>query len=68
VHELTAALDAGPVLGRARVPVRRDDTPDTLAARVLAQEHRLYPSVLRRFAEGDRRPVEMSTIPADGAG
>jgi phosphoribosylglycinamide formyltransferase-1 len=68
VHEVTAALDAGPVLGRARVPVRRGDTPDTLAARVLAQEHRLYPAVLRRFAEGDRRRVEMSTIPAGGAG
>jgi phosphoribosylglycinamide formyltransferase 1 len=57
VHEVTAALDAGPILGQARVPVLPDDTADTLAARVLPLEHRLYPAVLRRFAVGDRRPV-----------
>ncbi len=57
VHEVTADLDAGPILGQARVPVLPGDTPDSLAARVLVQEHRLYPEVLRRFAAGDRRPV-----------
>lgn len=57
VHEVTADLDNGPILGQARVPVLPDDTPDVLAARVLIQEHRLYPAVLRRFAMGDRRPV-----------
>ncbi|MGR3456241.1 phosphoribosylglycinamide formyltransferase [Pseudooceanicola sp.] len=57
VHEVTAELDDGPLLGQARVPVRPDDTPATLAARVLAQEHILYPAVLRRFAAGDRTPV-----------
>jgi phosphoribosylglycinamide formyltransferase-1 len=57
VHEVTADLDAGPILGQARVPVLPGDTADTLAARVLAAEHRLYPAVLRRFAAGDRRPV-----------
>jgi phosphoribosylglycinamide formyltransferase 1 len=57
VHEVTADLDAGPILGQARVPVLPGDTADTLAARVLAQEHRLYPAVLRRFATGDRTPV-----------
>ncbi|KAF0172803.1 MAG: phosphoribosylglycinamide formyltransferase 1 [Rhodobacteraceae bacterium] len=57
VHEVTAELDAGPVLGQARVPVLPGDTADDLAARVLVQEHRLYPAVLRRFAVGDRRPV-----------
>jgi len=57
VHEVTPALDDGPVLGQARVPVLPDDTPDSLANRVLEQEHCLYPAVLRRFAEGDRRPV-----------
>ncbi|MBU3031470.1 phosphoribosylglycinamide formyltransferase [Paracoccus marinaquae] len=57
VHEVTPELDAGPILGRARVPVLPGDTPEALAARVLAQEHRLYPAVLRRFAAGDRRPV-----------
>lgn len=57
VHEVTADLDAGPILGQARVPVLPGDTEDSLAARVLAQEHRLYPQVLRRFVAGDRRPV-----------
>jgi phosphoribosylglycinamide formyltransferase-1 len=59
VHEVTATLDGGPILGQARVPVRPGDTPETLAARVLAQEHRLYPQVLRRFAEGDRRRIDL---------
>lgn len=57
VHEVTAVLDDGPVLGQARVPVLSGDRPDTLAARVLVQEHRLYPAVLRRYAAGDRTPV-----------
>ncbi|MBC7133980.1 MAG: phosphoribosylglycinamide formyltransferase [Roseovarius sp.] len=57
VHEVTPALDDGPILGQARVPVLPGDTPGTLAARVLEQEHILYPMVLRRFAAGDRRPV-----------
>jgi phosphoribosylglycinamide formyltransferase-1 len=57
VHEVTPALDDGPVLGQARVPVLPGDTPDTLAARVLVEEHRLYPAVLRRFASGDRTPL-----------
>lgn len=54
VHEVTAELDAGPVLGQARVPVMPGDTADTLAARVLVAEHRLYPAALRRFAGGNR--------------
>jgi phosphoribosylglycinamide formyltransferase 1 len=57
VHVVTGELDAGPVLGQARVPVRADDTAETLAARVLGMEHSLYPAVLRRFAAGDRTPV-----------
>ncbi|WP_126977523.1 phosphoribosylglycinamide formyltransferase [Frigidibacter oleivorans] len=60
VHEVTAALDDGPLLGQARVPVEPGDTAATLAARVLAMEHRLYPAVLRRYAAGDRRPVLLS--------
>lgn len=59
VHEVTAELDAGPVLGQARVPVLADDTAETLASRVLVQEHRLYPAVLRRFATGDRRRIDL---------
>ncbi|WP_430463554.1 phosphoribosylglycinamide formyltransferase [Tabrizicola sp.] len=57
VHEVTADLDAGPILGQSRVPVLPGDTADTLAARVLVEEHKLYPAVLRRFAVGDRVPL-----------
>jgi phosphoribosylglycinamide formyltransferase-1 len=54
---VTEELDHGPILGQARVPVLPGDTPDSLAARVLGQEHVLYPAVLRRYAGGDRSPV-----------
>lgn len=54
VHEVTAALDDGPILGQARVAIAPNDTPDSLAAKVLVYEHQLYPSVLRRYAEGNR--------------
>ena len=57
VHLVTAALDDGPILGQARVPVLADDTEAALAARVLEQEHRLYPAVLERFARGDLTPL-----------
>lgn len=57
VHEVTPVLDDGPMLGQASVPVLADDTAETLAARVLVEEHHLYPDVLRRFASGDRTPV-----------
>ena len=57
VHEVTPALDDGPILGQARVPVLPGDSAQSLAARVLAKEHILYPAVLRRFAAGDRTPV-----------
>lgn len=52
VHFVTVELDHGPIVAQAAVPVRADDTPDTLAARVLAQEHRIYPQAIRWFAEG----------------
>jgi phosphoribosylglycinamide formyltransferase-1 len=57
VHLVTPELDDGPILGQARVSIESGDTPETLAARVLPWEHRLYPAVLRRFAAGDRAPV-----------
>lgn len=59
VHEVTAALDDGPILGQARVPILPNDTPDSLAARVLPMEHRLYPLVLHRVAMGERAPVNL---------
>ncbi|MBM3098389.1 phosphoribosylglycinamide formyltransferase [Gluconobacter cerinus] len=49
VHLVTAGVDEGPILGQARVPVLKSDTPDALAARVLEQEHVLYPSVLQNY-------------------
>jgi len=52
VHFVTAELDHGPIVIQAAVPVRADDTAAALAARVLAQEHRIYPQAIRWFAEG----------------
>ena len=49
VHEVTAELDHGPILAQAVVPVLPDDTPDVLAARVLTQEHRIYPQAVADF-------------------
>ncbi|HSV71123.1 MAG TPA: phosphoribosylglycinamide formyltransferase [Methylibium sp.] len=51
VHFVTAELDHGPIVAQAMVPVLPEDTPDTLAARVLRQEHRLYPMALRWCVE-----------------
>ena len=53
VHVVTADLDDGPILGQARVPVVKGDTPSTLAARVLEREHVLYPTVLRAYLRGE---------------
>jgi phosphoribosylglycinamide formyltransferase 1 len=50
VHEVVPELDSGRILGQAAVPVLAGDTPERLAARVLAQEHRLYPAALAAFA------------------
>jgi phosphoribosylglycinamide formyltransferase-1 len=52
VHFVDELYDHGPILVQAVVPVEDDDTPETLAARVLEQEHRLYPEALRLLAEG----------------
>ena len=49
VHEVTAELDHGPILAQVVVPVLPDDTPDALAARVLTQEHRIYPQAVADF-------------------
>ena len=55
VHFVTEELDGGPRIVRARVPVRADDTAEVLAARVLEQEHRIYPLAVRWFAQGRLR-------------
>jgi len=57
VHFVTAELDHGPVVAQARVPVLPGDTEDTLSARVLVEEHKLYPHAVRLFVE-DRLKIE----------
>ena len=52
VHLVTAGVDEGPILGQARVAIEADDDDHALAARVLAEEHRLYPAVLADFVRG----------------
>ena len=58
VHRVTAELDHGPILAQAVVPVLANDTADTLAARVLSQEHRIYPQVIAELlrAESSGKP------------
>jgi len=55
VHFVTPGLDEGPAILQARVPVLAGDTPETLAARVLVEEHRIYPQALRLLATGAAR-------------
>ena len=56
VHEVTAELDDGPVVGQVEVAVLPGDTAESLAARVLIAEHQLYPRALARFVMRDRTP------------
>ncbi len=81
VHFVTEELDGGPVVVQAVVPVLPGDDPERLAARVLEQEHRIYPLAIRWFAEGrlalrdgrawlDGRPLErpVRIVPGEAAG
>ncbi|HEX8615327.1 MAG TPA: phosphoribosylglycinamide formyltransferase [Telluria sp.] len=61
VHFVTAELDHGPAVLRAEVDVLPGDTPDTLAARVLVQEHTLYPRAIRLFVE-DRLSIDNGDV------
>ena len=65
VHFVTPLLDHGPIVVQAAVPVLHGDTEDALAARVLRQEHRIYPLALRWFAE-DRLVVENGIVRVTG--
>ena len=67
VHFVRAEMDAGPIVLQAAVPVVDGDTADTLAARILAAEHRAYPLALRLIAEGRVR-VEGERVVVAGAG
>ena len=66
VHFVRPAMDAGPIIVQAAVPVLPDDDADTLAARVLTAEHRCYPHALRLVAEG-RTSIVDETVLIDGA-
>jgi phosphoribosylglycinamide formyltransferase-1 len=57
VHLVSEAVDGGPIVGQAAVPVQPGDTPDSLGARVLAAEHRLYPHCLAEMAAGKVRVI-----------
>lgn len=69
VHEVTAELDGGPILGQARLRILPDDSAESLAKRLLPLEHALYPLVLRRVAEGDRGcvTIDVTSTPAEAA-
>jgi phosphoribosylglycinamide formyltransferase 1 len=68
VHLVIPDLDAGPIIAQAAVPVFPGDTEEKLSARILRQEHQLYPLVVRWFAEGRVRQrnglVEVEDVPA----
>ncbi len=55
VHLVTADLDNGPIIAQSLVPLLDDDTPDSLAARILVEEHKLYPEAIRMMLEGGWR-------------
>jgi phosphoribosylglycinamide formyltransferase-1 len=55
VHFVTEGVDEGPIILQAAVPILDDDSPDTLAARILEQEHKIYPRAVQLFAEGRLR-------------
>lgn len=65
VHLVRSEMDAGPIIAQAAVPVLSGDTPDSLGARVLGAEHRLYPHALRLWASG-RAKLEGERVFVDG--
>jgi phosphoribosylglycinamide formyltransferase-1 len=66
VHFVTADLDAGPIVRQQPIAVLDDDTPDTLAARILAAEHRLYPEAIQLVLDGKWR-IEGRRVIFEGA-
>ena len=61
VHFVTEGVDAGPIIRQAALPILEEDTEETLAARILVEEHRIYPQALQLFAE-KRLTVEGRTV------
>lgn len=70
VHFVTEGVDEGPIIIQAAVPILDDDTSETLAARILVQEHKIYPRAVQLFAEGrlrvDGRRVLVDAAKPDG--
>ncbi len=70
VHFVTEGVDEGPIIIQAAVPIFNEDTPETLAARILVQEHRIYPRAVQLFSEGrlrvEGRRVFIDSAKADG--
>jgi len=64
VHFVTAELDAGPIVLQAAVPVMDDDTAETLSARILVEEHRLYPAAIAKVLAGGWRVDGRRVVPA----
>jgi phosphoribosylglycinamide formyltransferase-1 len=63
---VTPGVDAGPIIDQAAVVVRDDDTPESLAARILVEEHRIYPRAISRVARGDFRIDGRRVLSGDG--
>ena len=66
-HFVTAALDGGPIIVQAAVPVLPGDNEERLAARVLAEEHRIYPQAIRWFCEGRLKPGPHGNVTVEAA-
>jgi phosphoribosylglycinamide formyltransferase-1 len=66
VHFVTEGVDEGPIVIQAAVPVQEGDTPETLAARILIEEHNIYPKAVQLYAEG-RLKVEGRIVRVSGA-
>jgi phosphoribosylglycinamide formyltransferase 1 len=66
VHFVTEGVDEGPIILQAAVPILDDDTPETLAARILEQEHKIYPRAVQLFAEGRLRVEGQRVFIEDG--
>jgi phosphoribosylglycinamide formyltransferase-1 len=67
VHFVTPALDSGPIIVQAAVPVQPGDTEERLAARVLAEEHRIYPQAIRWFCDGRLQLGRNGVVTLDAA-
>jgi phosphoribosylglycinamide formyltransferase-1 len=65
IHFVTADLDHGPIIIQAAVPVRQDDTPATLSARVLHEEHRVFPQAVRWLCNGNVRLNAQGRVETD---